>query len=143
MTRIDFYTDVSALFPFACRAARTVYRKGERLLVVLPDAAALRSFSAQLWAFGDTEFIPHCEVNEAIADETPVLLATDFDGAADNMVLLNLSASFPAAPQNFPRILEVVGCDEQSKAIARQRYRRYLDSGFDIHHHNMSDARHD
>ena len=51
--------------------------------------------------------------------------------------------AFPDAPQRFPRILEVVGSDDASKATARQRYRRYLDSGFEIHHHNMSDARHD
>ncbi|GGX80548.1 DNA polymerase III subunit chi [Vogesella alkaliphila] len=143
MTRIDFYTDVAALYPFACRAARTVYRKGERMLIVLPDEAALRSFSAQLWAYGDTEFIPHCAASDALAAETPVLLATDFAAAAEGLVLLNLSPAFPDSPQRFPRILEVVGSDDASKATARQRYRRYLDSGFEIHHHNMSDARHD
>lgn len=142
MTRIDFYTDVAAVLPFACKAARTVYRKGERLLIVLPDADTLRSFSAQLWAYGDTDFIPHCAADDALAAETPVLLATDF-AAAGELVLLNLSPLFPDAPQLFPRILEVVGDDERSKSVARQRYRRYLDSGFDIHHHNMSDARHD
>ena len=140
MTRIDFYTDVAQQAGFACRAARTVYRKGERLLIVLPDQASLASFSAQLWRFGDTDFIPHCHAADAHAAETPIWLDTAFDHALDGMVLLNLSPDFPDDLQRFARILEVVGQDDASKAIARQRYRRYLDCGFSIQHHNMSDA---
>ncbi len=139
MTRIDFYTDVADARQFACRAAQTVYRKGELLLIVLPDEAALQQFSQALWSFGDVSFIPHCQWQQAEAAVTPIWLAAgEFPAGAGSRVLLNLSPQMPAEPAGFSRILEVVGQDEASKTVARSRYRRYLDLGFDIHHHNMS-----
>lgn len=141
MTRIDFYTHVAQPRHFACRAAQTVYRKGESLLIALPDEPALQAFSQALWSFGDVSFIPHCQWQQPEAGMTPIWLAAgEFPAAAAGRVLLNLSPDMPADPAAFSRILEVVGQDEASKAVARQRYRRYLDLGFDIHHHNMSDA---
>ncbi len=141
MTRIDFYTHVAQPRHFACRAAQTVYRKGEQLLIVLPDDASLQAFSLALWSFGDISFIPHCQWQQPEADMTPIWLAAGcFPEVAAGRVMLNLSPDMPADPADFSRILEVVGLDEASTAVARNRYRRYLDLGFDIHHHNMSDA---
>lgn len=137
MTRIDFYTDVTALPDFACKAVRTVYRKGESLLVVLSDQAALAELSARLWAFGDTGFLPHCKASDVVAGDTPVWLDTDFSAVRPGMVLLNLSAGMPSDPAAFSRILEVVGCDGLAKETARTRYRAYLGHGCEIHHHDM------
>lgn len=125
---------------FACRAAQTVYRKEERLLVVLPDDQALQAFSRALWSFGDTSFIAHCEWQAPEAPSSRIWLATHFDVPAGPTVLLNLGEKMPAKPATFSRILEVVSQDEASRAVARTRYRAYLDQGFDIHHHDMSDA---
>lgn len=140
MTRIDFYTGVASVQAFACRAAQTVYRKEERLLVVLPDDQALQAFSRALWSFGDASFIAHCEWQAAEAPSSRIWLATHFDVPAGPTVLLNLGEKMPANPAVFSRILEVVSQDEASRAVARTRYRAYLDQGFDIHHHDMSDA---
>jgi DNA polymerase-3 subunit chi len=140
MTRIDFYTGVASVQAFACRAAQTVYRKEERLLVVLSDDQALQAFSRALWSFGDTAFIAHCQWQAAEAASSRIWLATDFEVPAGPTVLLNLGEKMPANPAAFSRILEVVSQEEGSKAVARTRYRRYLDLGFDIHHHDMSDA---
>lgn len=140
MTRIDFYTAVANVQAFACRAAQTVYRKQETLLIVLDDERALADFSRALWSFGDTAFLAHSAWDAPEAASSRIWLATHFDIPQPATVLLNLSASQPARPAAFSRILEVVSPDEASKAQARLRYRRYLDLGFDIQHHDMSDA---
>lgn len=140
MTRIDFYTGVANAQAFACRAAQTVYRKEERLLVVLPDDQALQAFSRALWSFGDVSFIAHCHWEADEASQSRIWLSTHFDVPAGPTVLLNLGEQQADDPSRFARILEVVSQDEASKAIARRRYRRYLDLGFEIQHHDMSDA---
>lgn len=140
MTRIDFYTGVANGQAFACRAAQTVYRKEERLLVVLPDDQALQAFSRALWSFGDTSFLAHSRWDAEEAGQSRIWLSTHFDVPAGPTVLLNLGEAQPEDPARFARILEVVSQEEASKAVARRRYRRYLDLGFEIQHHDMSDA---
>lgn len=140
MTRIDFYTGVANVQAFACRAAQTVYRKQERLLVVLADATALQAFSRALWTYGDTSFVAHSRWDAEEAPQSRIWLATHFDVPPGPTVLLNLGELQPADPARFARILEVVSQDEASKAQARKRYRGYLDLGFEIQHHDMSDA---
>ncbi|MFN4236083.1 MAG: DNA polymerase III subunit chi [Vogesella sp.] len=140
MTRIDFYTGVGNVQAFACRAAQTVYRKQERLLVVLADDQALEAFSRALWSFGEGSFIAHSRWDAKEASASRIWLATHFDVPAAPTVMLNLGEAQAEDPSRFARILEVVSQDEAAKAVARQRYRRYLDLGFEIQHHDMSDA---
>lgn len=140
MTRIDFYTGVGNVQAFACRAAQTVYRKQERLLVVLDDDQALDAFSKALWSFGDTSFLAHSRWDAEEAGASRIWLATHFDVPDGPTVLLNLGVAQADHPARFARILEVVSQDEAAKAQARQRYRRYHDLGFEIQHHDMSDA---
>ncbi|AXK40008.1 DNA polymerase III subunit chi [Crenobacter cavernae] len=137
MTRIDFYTEVDQPAVFACRLANTVYKKGERLTVWLADEEALASFSTRLWCLSDTLFVPHCHVDDALAAETPVLLAATLPHDAGG-VLLNLGPSYPDAPERFSRILEIVGRDEAALAAARDRFKAYRTRGFTIEHHDMS-----
>jgi len=138
MTRIDFYTQVNDSGLFACRLAQTVYAKGERLLVALDDEAALAAFSVRLWSFDDIAFVPHCRMDDANCRETPVwLTAKPAEGELPN-VLLNLATSVPEQAERYSRILEIVGCDEDSLAIARERFKAYRSLGFTIDHHDMS-----
>lgn len=138
MTRIDFYTQVDAPAQFACRLAQTVFAKGERLLVWLADDAELTAFSTRLWSFDDVAFVPHCRYDAAVAPQTPIWLTSSEPVGNLPPVLLNLSASVPGQPEQFSRILEIVGCDEASLATARERFKAYRSSGFSIDHHDMS-----
>jgi DNA polymerase-3 subunit chi len=139
MTRIDFYTQVAAPELFACRLTQTVYAKGERLLVWLADEQALASFSVRLWSFDDVAFVPHCRTGDEVSPRTPVWLCDRLPEGDDvPSVLLNLSASAPEHPGRFSRILEIVGCDETSLAVARDRFKAYRSSGLTIDHHDMS-----
>lgn len=136
--RIDFYTRVADPRQFACRLAALVYRSGERLLVWLPDAAALEGFSHRLWSLEDTLFVPHAPLGSPEADDTPIWLTDSLPDNLSHPVLLNLSGRMPARPARFLRILEIVGSDTDSMARARDHYRAYREQGFSIEHHDMS-----
>lgn len=138
MTRIDFYTGVADPLRFACRLTHTVYKKGERLIVWFANDEALSSFSTRLWCLGDTLFVPHCRIDDALAPETPVWLTCELPDTGNLGVLLNLGPAYPAEPGRFSRILEIVGSDEASTAAARERFKAYRDHGFAIEHHDMS-----
>lgn len=138
MTRIDFYTNVQNPQLFACKLVNTVFRKGEKLLVLLDDESSLNAFSNRLWCTGDTSFIPHCPAGAAEAGVTPIWLGTTTQGAFLPPVLLNLGQSMPDDLDRFPRILEIVGRDDASLAQARLRFKRYKNDGCLIEHHDMS-----
>ncbi|MBV8046339.1 MAG: DNA polymerase III subunit chi [Paludibacterium sp.] len=138
MTRIDFYTRVDTPAQFACRLTQTVYNKGERLLVWLESDQALGAFSAHLWSFDDVAFVPHCRSDAPEAEATPIWLTAEAPQGDHPAVLLNLSDGTPAEPARFARILEIVGNDEASLAMARERFKRYRECGFVIEHHDMS-----
>jgi len=138
MTRIDFYTNVADPQAFACRLAQTVYKKRERLFVWLADEAAVDAFSTRLWCLGDTVFVPHCRAGADEAPDTPIWLSSRLPAGDLPEVLLNLGPSCPEPPDRFGRILEIVGRDEPSLAVARERFRRYRELGFFIEHHDMS-----
>ncbi|TDR71621.1 DNA polymerase III subunit chi [Paludibacterium purpuratum] len=138
MTRIDFYTRVDAPALFACRLTQTVYNRGERLLVWLESEAALNDFSTRLWSFDDVAFVPHCRCDAPESAATPVWLTAEAPQENGPAVLLNLSPDAPSAPERFERILEIVGNDEASLAMARERFKIYREYGFAIEHHDMS-----
>lgn len=137
MTQIDFYTQLATPALFACRLCQTVYNKGERLLVWLPDEMALKAFSTRLWGFDDESFVPHCPVGADEAAETPIWLSCQVEVPASPAVLLNMTDDMPDVPQRFVRILELVGTDEASLAKARGRFKAYRSHGFAIDHHDM------
>lgn len=138
MTKIDFYTHVADPQAFACRLADTVQRKKERLLIWLDSERDVEVFSNRLWSFGDTRFVPHCRLGAPEAADTPIWLAASLPDDLAHPVLLNLGADVPYAFERFERILEIVGRDPDSLAIARERFRAYRERGCTIEHHDMS-----
>ncbi|WP_028536344.1 DNA polymerase III subunit chi [Paludibacterium yongneupense] len=140
MTRIDFYTQVDDPQGFACRLAQTVFRKGERLLILFDDREQQGAFSRRLWSLGDTLFVPHCAAEAAEAADTPLWLGCVLPDSELPSVLLNLGRELPDRYHEFSRILEIVGRDETSLAVARERFRVYRARGCAIEHHDMSHA---
>lgn len=132
MTRIDFYRYAEDKLRFACRLAAKAHSQSTRLVVYSPERAMLDEFDRALWTFQATGFVPHCFVDAAIADETPVILATAGDALPHHDVLLNLSDEWPPFFASFERLLEVVGSDEADKEKARERYVFYKKRGYDI-----------
>ncbi|KIG04092.1 MULTISPECIES: DNA polymerase III subunit chi [Caballeronia] len=136
MTRIDFHTNVGDPLAYACRLARKAYASG-RALVVLAEPARLAAFDEQLWTFAPLEFVPHCMAKSPLAQDTPVVLASDLDGVPHHQVLVNLGAPVPAQFARFERLIEIVGNEGDELAAGRERFRFYRDRGYAIETHKQ------
>ncbi len=132
MTRIDFYHYAEDKLRYACRLAATAVERESRLVVYSPDEQLLSKFDRLLWTFQSTRFVPHCRASEAIAGETPVLLAAGDESLAHHEVLLNLGDDWPPFFASFERLLEIVGVDEEDKQRARARFVFYRKRGYEI-----------
>ncbi|MDR5731289.1 DNA polymerase III subunit chi [Caballeronia sp. LZ025] len=136
MTRIDFHTNVGDPLAYACRLARKAYASG-RALVVLAEPQRLAAFDEQLWTFAPLEFVPHCMAKSPLAQETPVVLASDLNDVPHHQVLVNLGAPVAAQFARFERLIEIVGNEGDELAAGRERFRFYRDRGYAIETHKQ------
>ena len=140
MTRIDFYHYAEDKLRYACRLAATAVERDSRLVIYSPDEQLLSKFDRLLWTFQSTRFVPHCRASEAIAGETPVLLAAGDEALAHHDVLLNLGDDWPPFFASFERLLEIVGVDEDDKQRARARFVFYRKRGYEINVNTIGEA---
>ena len=134
MTRIDFHTHVDDVVLYACLLARKAYRAGQ-LLVVHAESTCLRTFDERLWSFSPLDFIPHCMADNALARQTPVVLAADLEQAPHHQILLNLGATVPGPFARFERMLEIIGSAQDQLVAGRERYRFYRDRGYALNNY--------
>ena len=131
MTRIDFYRYAEDKQHYACRLAARASRSN-KVVVYSPDPALLERFDKALWTYQATGFVPHVRAGSPLAAETPIVLSPSGEGLPHHDVLLNLGDEWPPFFATFDRLLEIVGSDEQDKALARARYAFYQKRGYDI-----------
>jgi DNA polymerase-3 subunit chi len=142
-TKVDFYllgdAEPRARLTTACRLAEKAYEQGLRVLMRTTGAAETAELDELLWTFSDRSFVPHCvwPADESVVAQTPVLIASGALPASHCDVLVNLGNDAPAGFEAFGRVLEVVGGSEESKSLARGRWRRYRDAGLGPESHNI------
>lgn len=132
MTRIDFYHYAEDKLRFACRLAAVAFERENKVVAYSSDPQVLGAFDRLLWTFQSVKFVPHCRAGEAIAAETPVILATAGDALPHHDVLLNLDDEWPPFFASFERLLEIVAVDDEDKQRARGRYAFYKKRGYEI-----------
>ena len=141
--QVDFYllsdTDARAAVRAACRLAEKAYEQGLRVQVRTADAAATAQVDELLWTFSDRSFVPHCVYpgDAALVGESPVLISSAAGPDTHRGVLINLSPAMPNDGAAFERVLEIVPADEDSKKLARTRWRTYRDAGMEPKSHNL------
>jgi DNA polymerase-3 subunit chi len=140
MTRIDFYTNAEPKLQVACQLAAKARLQSLRLLIYAPDEAMARAIDNLLWTFAGTVFLPHCMARDALAPETPVLIATSCESPPHDEVLLNLCQEPPASFSRFQRLVEIVGTEDADKQAGRARFRFYRDRGYEVGHIDLAKA---
>jgi DNA polymerase III subunit chi len=140
LTSIDFYFNAEDRLQVACRLAGKAVSRGKRLLIYAPQAEIASRIDRMLWTWPAIGFVPHCLAHEALAAETPVLIAAGEDAPEGCGVLLNLGAECPPHFSRFERLLELVGVGEDEKATGRERYKFYRDRGYAITNHDLAGA---
>lgn len=142
MTRVDFYFNAADKLQVACRLAGKAIAQGKRLLIYAPQPDTAQRIDRLLWTWPATGFVPHCAAHDALAAETPVLIAGEAEACQVGDVLLNLASETPPAFERFERLLELVARDDADRQAARARYRFYRERGYAIADHDLAgDAR--
>lgn len=138
MTTIDFYFNAADRLQVACRLAGQAFAQGNRLLVLAPEPELANRIDRMLWTSPAIAFVPHCLATDALAPDTPVLIALDGASAPAGGVLLNLSSECPPFFERYERVLEVVSRDEEERRAGRARYAFYRDRGYAIRNHDLA-----
>jgi DNA polymerase-3 subunit chi len=138
MTEIDFCFNVADKLRLVSRYALKSLRQGSRLFIFTPDERTAGEVRRVLWSFEQTSFIPHCGCSDTLATETPVIVDHVAEPLIHDDVLLNLSHGHPPFFSRFKRLIEIVGNEDEDKAVARERFRFYRDRGYEIRRHDMA-----
>ena len=138
MTSIDFYFNAEDKLQVACRLAGKALAQKKRLLIYAPEPETAQRLDRMLWTWPPTGYVPHCQVHDPEAAQTPVLIATDSEAPQACEVLLNLSPETPPHFERFERLLEIVARDDEERKAARARYRWYRDRGYPIGDHDLA-----
>jgi DNA polymerase III subunit chi len=138
MTRVEFYSNAESRFQVGCQLVAKAFQQRLRVVIYAPDEDAARGIDKQLWTFQATGFIPHCMAYHAIAPETPVVISGENAEMPHHQIMLNLHGELPPMFSRFERLIEVVGCNEDDRRLARARYRHYRDRGYEILHHDLA-----
>ena len=141
MTRIDFYTGATDRQLTAIRLVLKALEQKCRVAIYTDGPQATDALDQQLWTFQQLSFVPHCRADDPLVAETPVIVDHQYKNLPHTEILINLHSESPAFFEQFARVIEIVGDDEQEKALARQRFRLYRDKGYPPETHALGRAR--
>ena len=138
MTDISFHFNVSDKLLYTCRLVRKAVSGGSRV-VVTGARDTLQELDQLLWTFSSTEFLPHCngQSGPPFLQRSPLLLAESLQSVPFSNVLLNLGSQIPDGFGRFGRVIEIVGKHDEDRLFARQRWKQYSASGFDLMGHDL------
>jgi DNA polymerase-3 subunit chi len=135
MTRIDFHSNVPDKIAYACRLVRKARAAQCNVVMFASDRAQLALLDEALWTFSDLDFLPHVVAGDALAAQTPVILADNDEAELPHhQILVNLSSSTPAHFARFERMFEIISSDEPDRLAGRERYRFYKERGYPLTH---------
>jgi DNA polymerase-3 subunit chi len=137
VTEILFYTFADNPLDVARRVAAKACGQGRRVMIYAPDAATADAIDRLLWTTPALGFVPHCRDDDALADETPVLIGANPDALGSADVMINLHHEQPPAFARFERLVEIVGPDQNQREQGRDRYRFYQTRGYAMKTHDL------
>ncbi|MFM8691359.1 MAG: DNA polymerase III subunit chi [Limnohabitans sp.] len=137
MTRIEFHFNVRDTLTHACRLARKARAQGQSM-VVTGETSLLQAFDQALWTFSAVDFLPHRWADQT-GNPAAITLAPDMAVIEpDDPLLINLGATVPRGFEAWPRLIEIVDQDPQSRRLARDRWRHYTERGYTLERHDLS-----
>lgn len=124
---------------YACRLLRKAVGSGAKIVVVA-DEDTLGALDVALWTFSSTDFLPHCDIysDARILARSPIVLATNLATAPHHQIMLNLGVQVASGFDLFERVIEVVALDDESRRMARGRWKQYVELGYSITRHDLN-----
>ncbi len=140
MTEIVFYSGASDKLHVACRLCAKALAQNARVMIYAADTAILEKIDRQLWAYQQTSFLPHCAIDddEQLVKSTPIILSNRIASVQGCNILINLDVQCPQMIEQFDRVIEIAGASSEDKLAARDRYRFYKQTGYALHHHDLT-----
>jgi DNA polymerase-3 subunit chi len=139
MTSIDFYTHVDDRLEVAAKLVAKAFAQHGSVRVFTPDAATTEELGRRLWLKPPIAFLPHCRVDSALANETPIWVDHVAEHPGPAAVLINLHRAPPPFFSRFERLAEIVGVGEMDAAAGRERYRFYRERGYELRTHSLAE----
>ena len=137
MTQISFYSlakgNDDTRLQVACRLAEKAFSLGHKIFIQVEDPQQKRKLDNLLWHFKASSFVPH-GINDDDSEPAEIGLSV---GPSHQDVLINLSSKHCEQYEQFNRINEIVGPDQESLANGRQSYRYYHSQGFKPETHKI------
>lgn len=139
MTEIAFHFNAPDRVAYVCRLLRKAVNKGAKL-VVTGQTDTLQQLYVALWTLSPTDFVPHCflESEPYVVAASSVILAPSTESVPHKQVLLNLGPTVPRGFEQFDRLIEVVGLDDEDRQVARDRWKHYAERGYVITRHDLA-----
>jgi DNA polymerase-3 subunit chi len=139
MTHIDFYLlpegHPGSRLDFACRLTETIWRKGHRLYIHVPDSATAQELDERLWSFKPDAFLPHGMLGNQ--PPSPVEIGWQEEPGDHHDVLLNLDLKIPGHFSRFQRVAEIIDESEVVRKPKRADWKFYRERGYPIQAHDM------
>ena len=140
--QIDFYVlqeqSPDSRFKLACRIVEKAYRLGHQVYVRTDNSDDTNVLDDLLWTFSQNSFIPHKLCTENASRESPVVIG-EYPPATEGIDIVISVADDPVSDFTaYPRIVEIVGCEDDEKASGRNRFRYYREHGVEPTTHQIA-----
>lgn len=137
MTRVDFYilANSSTADRFACSIAGKVRQQGHKIYIHTNNRDEAGKIDDLLWTHKDISFLPHSLVDSGETED--ISIGWTGQQAPEAHVLINLGNDIPDFVNEYERVVEMVPTEPDLKKQARERYKRYRDSGYELHNHQI------
>lgn len=142
MTRVIFYSNLTDKQVALLTLVKQALVKKHVVTVMTESELQARDYGKALWQSNETSFFPNVLAQDALANETPVVLDWQENQLCQDDILINLSQKQLTTFSRFRQLIELVGLDESDKVLARQRYKFYRDRGYEIRHFDEKDLMH-
>ena len=141
MPRTDFYilADNTDLSRFVCNITSKAWKQGHSLHILVDSKEQANTLDDLLWTFQDISFVPHALESDPQSEIMPITIGWEDKPKGDD-VLVNLTETVPASASTYQRIVEFVAGNDSMRQQARQRYKQYRESGFEMHSHDMANG---
>ncbi len=134
MSEVEFILQngKSSIIDLAYMNLLQLYKKYDRVLVLGSETVLLEQLDERLWQNSHDKFVPYSMDTESYQSTATVLLSTNAIPSSGYNALLNIGATIPTNSNRFRAIIEIVADDEEQKEQARERYKLYRRSGFNV-----------
>ncbi|PWI33488.1 DNA polymerase III subunit chi [Vibrio albus] len=112
---------------------RHFVQQGARIYLNAQDKQEAEAWDDLLWQQPPDQFLPHHLIGEGPRSGTPVEIGySKLKPSWNRQLVINLAKDTTNFAGTFTQVIDFVPCDEKAKQIARERYKIYRQSGYQL-----------